>query len=596
MKDSRQNLLLIIINLFFIYITHIWIEFFYNSTFNVDFSKYFDYINYFLSVDANIDYGQGVLYYFLISTILKNRLDVVELQNLDLIISSSVHNANLFLFLIGLFGIFNLLKVKGVNKKTIYLSTIMLMFFPQAIYMRAVMKPEILCFAMLPWCLYFIEKYLIKKNLVFLFFAIPFLVVIINTKASAAGMVLLYLLFSYFKILKNLKLKQIIILFFVFVLLVALIQIENFNITKTLPFDRPYDSEFDYKANYSILFRFSPTEIFRSPFFDFDYQQNYYSKNSQSVINLIILDSFGDYFNQLFDSEINYFSKNRKNFLVNDSEIFINDKREINYKGPLSNLLVVKINAIRKYLSSLFSIIFYIVAARLCFVDRNNKYYYLMPLFGVFILYLNAIGIPSNNYNPFKGDTFKAFYFSFFLCITFAFVTSRILNSKTSFRIPLVLIFIISVIFISGHPKQNSQNESERLIIANEYSLFCNINNFLFFENELLKSIHPTGNILGFKSNCSDVSVGDERFNIDRNEHDIANENICLNKNGGLGKKLDDELSNSVECRIYAMELAKVSDNLKVPLISLAIFIICIVIIFFRNKEYEAIFNDNQKT
>ena len=43
----------------------------------------------------------------------------------------------------------------------------------------------------------------------------------------------------------------------------------------------------------------------------------------------------------------NYFSKNRKEFIVNDSNLLINSKREINYAGPLSSLLMQE-NYIRK--------------------------------------------------------------------------------------------------------------------------------------------------------------------------------------------------------------------------------------------------------
>ena len=102
MIKNKSHLLGIITIFFFIYVTHIWIDFFYIATYNVDFPKYYDYLNYFLGLDVQIDFGQGVLYYFLISILFRNRLDNLELSNMDIILSSTIHNINLLLFIFGL--------------------------------------------------------------------------------------------------------------------------------------------------------------------------------------------------------------------------------------------------------------------------------------------------------------------------------------------------------------------------------------------------------------------------------------------------------------------------------------------------------------
>ena len=46
------------------------------------------------------------------------------------------------------------------------------------------MKPEIFAFSLFTWCLYFIEKFLQTQNNKFLYQSIPFLILIINSKAS----------------------------------------------------------------------------------------------------------------------------------------------------------------------------------------------------------------------------------------------------------------------------------------------------------------------------------------------------------------------------------------------------------------------------
>ena len=94
----------------------------------------------------------------------------------------------------------------------------------------------------------------------------PALVIIINTKASLAAMTLLYLLIFYNKVFKLLNFKQIFSIILVFLLLVSLIQIENFKTYSTMPFERAYDEEYDFKADPKILFNVDFVEVLRNPF------------------------------------------------------------------------------------------------------------------------------------------------------------------------------------------------------------------------------------------------------------------------------------------------------------------------------------------
>ena len=76
---------------------------------------------------------------------------------------------SLLLFIVGLLGLYKLLKLNNYDKKIILLCLIALNFFPQSIYMRAVMKPEVLAFALFPWCLLFAEMFLNSKNIKYLY-------------------------------------------------------------------------------------------------------------------------------------------------------------------------------------------------------------------------------------------------------------------------------------------------------------------------------------------------------------------------------------------------------------------------------------------
>ena len=66
--------------------------------------------------------------------------------------------------------------------------------------MRLVFKPEILAFALLPWIIYLLEKYLESKNIQNLIVCIPMIVSIIALKGNVLVIVSVYLFFSYFRI------------------------------------------------------------------------------------------------------------------------------------------------------------------------------------------------------------------------------------------------------------------------------------------------------------------------------------------------------------------------------------------------------------
>ena len=88
-----------------IFISQNWINLFYISSRNPDFSKYYDYINYFMGLNVEIDYGQNSLYYFLVTSLLKNKIEIITFGNLDFVISFSVQNLNLLLFIFSYLGL-----------------------------------------------------------------------------------------------------------------------------------------------------------------------------------------------------------------------------------------------------------------------------------------------------------------------------------------------------------------------------------------------------------------------------------------------------------------------------------------------------------
>ena len=443
------------------------------------------------------------------------------------------------------------------------------------------MKPEIIGFAFLPWTIFYIEKFLDNGNFKLLFYTIPFVALMINSKASIAGMICVFLLFAYFNIFKKVSFKNLTILFIVLVLVLSALQLENYSITSNTIIDRPYDEEYDFKSDPSILYKFSIQNLVNEPFFKIsDYGE---SLHSRSLINLLLLDTFGDFFNQMFDFQANYFSQYRKDIFIDDSEVLITENREINYSGPYSSILKNNLDKLRKIISLLISVLFYLSIISLSIRKGEYRKFYLAPFAGILLLYLNSLGIPSNNYNPIKGDTFKAFYFGLLLSISLVFLVANIIEKVPFTKYFFPIVFIMCILFISGHPKENSQNLSEHLVSVNQYSSFCEVNNFLIYENEILKKAFPSGNINNLYSDCEPVRTysNNDRGRIKYNEVHLSN---CVDENNLiLNNAYENASSNTKECRIYTFEQIQNKQDLinnKRPYFSVIIFIIALLFIF----------------
>ena len=319
------------------------------------------------------------------------------------------------------------------KNNTIFVSLTLFCFFPQALIARALMKPEIFVLALFPWVIIFFERFLKNNSINELYKAIPFLILICNSKASAAGMTIVYLFFSYFEILKKLKLKNFINIFINFLILFSLVQFENFKITNNLIYDRVYEIEYDYKADKSIFYKIGLDSVLKKPLWIDKTEIDNYNKNAQSMSNILILDTFGDYFDQFFGMD--FFKIERKSLFVSGDVERLNSNRQIGYNGTFSGYLVDQLEYVRKNVAVLLSLVFFTSMIIFGIKNNNNRKFIYFPLIsGTIIMYFNAIGFPRNNFDPYKGVTFKAFYLFFLLSISFLYLSShflkRLLNSS----------------------------------------------------------------------------------------------------------------------------------------------------------------------
>jgi hypothetical protein len=579
-KSNKLRILNLLFTIFTIFITTVWVNFYYIATKNADFNKYYDYLNYFLGADVSISYGQGTLYYFIVAAVFKRNLVYIEENSLDLILSYSIQNTNLIFYLLGLYGIYKLLKLLNFDDNLIFLALSLFNFFPQSMLIRAVMKPEILAFSFFPWILYFAEKYRKDNNLINVYFAFPFLLLIINSKGSIAGMAITYIVIAYFADIRKINPKKLVSLFLVFFSFLLLIQYENYSITQNTLFDRDYDEKYDNRAEISSIYKLNFKTVFNSPYFysesETDTSENIHS---DSVINSTILDSFGDFYNQFYDHDVNYFYENRKDIFRKTGDGLINSDREILYNGPFADVLDKNLNIIRKTLSSIFSVFFYSLLFRSIFKDKENRKFYIMPFIGVFILYLNSLGFPSNNYNPILGDTYKTFYYSFLISMAFLFVLLNILKNYKILRVLIIIFWIPSIFFIAGHPKSISQEFSEYLVTSNQYSAFCSVNNFIFFENPVIDLLHSSGNETKISIECNHPKI-----NFPLTVDQKRNTEFCFDSS-----QISKKYSSMPECRLVIIDFLLLNNegkNVQYPYVA-SVTLFLLILLAFKDIKFK---------
>jgi len=655
------------------------------TPFTPDFEKYYNYINYFNGFDIEIGYGQGVIYYYLVSFFLKRKIDLISKNNLDEVLSFTIQNINLLFFIIGLVGIYFLLKHFKYSHQTSCIVLILLSFFPPIINIRANMKQEIIAFAFLPWIIYFLETYIEKKESKYLLYIIPLITLLINSRASIAVLICIYLLINYFSILKKIFTKDKVVILLVLIFSLSLIQYENYSITGKQIHEREYDTEYDYKSDISIFYKIHPSKLFYGP----DYNLVSPTIHSESLIDITLLDTFGDYFDLYFDLESSSFYENRKNFIVYENEDylidatnrkinldrFVNDKKNlVDFKKQPSAILIYpndgsllwfrtsngsygvaeypflpinsewvgnlaefpgipqdyseekfpsasdffiyssikenidnqldkknygiegwvylgdvklgtnlteKPNDLRANIGLLISIIFYFYLIYFSYKDKIYRKFYLAPIIGIILLGINSLGYPTPNFNPIKADTFKTFYYAFFLGIAFSFLVAKLFSTIKVYKIIMIFIYVSTIFFIAGHPKDNSQVFSEKLVAQNEYSIFCNINNTLLFDNSLVELLHTSGNVNNLKSDCKNKSISKQflTYSILKSDIDFPS---CLMSDG---KTLNQDASTKRGCRAIQFDLIKKKDinylN-RIPVFSLFIFIISNFVIIFN--------------
>ena len=534
-----KKYMIILFFLISILISQNWIFFLYDSTKNDDFLKYHQSVLYFLGQNYEISFGQGTLYYYLVSRFLKPNLEYLNINTADFIFSSAIQNLNFILFFLSLLGCYLIMSSENLKFIKRISILIWLSFLPQLIHSRIVMKPEMFGVFLFIWSFYFLNLYKKSREILYVYLSVPFLVMLMTLKLSISFMVTIFLILNFSEFLKLNELKKIFIPLFLCLIGTFISLYENYQITDKQFWDRPYDAEYQYKANPNIIFKANLIEVFTNPSFKGDSTKKIKSIHSDKVLNILLLDTMGDHFNQYFDDDINHFHMDRKKLFASGSKLSINESNQIVLKNNFSNKLNKNLDNFRKLISAIMSSIFFIFIIKKSFNDRNRRIIYLTPFIGVFVLYLSSLGLGGLNFNFYKGDTFKTIYFVFFIVLSFLYLMISFLKKYKFIKInSFLVLFIICIFFISGNPKADTQQSFERKIANNELSLYCEVNNLILFDNKAIDSIIYRANTKSLTSDCK-TKTHSLNYYENLNNYDIEKLNLnCANSLNIQNQKL----------------------------------------------------------
>lgn len=454
---------------------------FYLSTRSPDYERYSKYFSYFNGDIETTNLEQGLLYYFIaycfVVSFLNGKLALPEnsfyfnFDNFDHLTSLGIQTANHLIFFIGLIGLFYFFKELNYNPKIIWIVISILNLTPDAIKLKLTLKPEILGFSLLCWVFYFLEKYKNTKLKQYLYIAIFISAIISTLKASIFAMSFLVLIYLYLDIIKKLSFKELFLIGIVFLLVFVPLYFENYEANKRSIFSRndlltEYDQgNYDNKADLSFLLSFNLLNYFQNPLRD---------SQANSAFGITTSDMFGDYFNLYWNLDYSLFKQDVKHFLqASDSNKIDFENRVLFIKSNININFVY----LKQYISFLLSVIFIIYLLTNFYLSKNIfKKLNLLPFIGIFVLLLNAFGLPENNFDPEVGDTLKPFYYSYLTLITLSYIFIELLKKRKKSTYMFIFTLLIMILFMLGFPKENNSKLDYDLIEHNKKTIFCELN------------------------------------------------------------------------------------------------------------------------
>lgn len=546
----NYQVLFFLISIFLVFTS---INLFYLSSEAPDYIFYSDYFDYFFRETNSTGRENGLLYFFLVSCVIKiQEINITPATELHYI-SNSIHVINFSLYLIGLGGLYKLLELKKFEKNNIFISFVILNFMPFTIKLLSTMKPEILAFAILPWSLLCIELFLKYKNINYIFLSIFPNIILLSTKNSivaTVGAIYFFIVIVNFKTFKNIKFVRA-ILFFVFFYFLLLNE--------------------DYLSNRYLILNHIPEGgallipeaervklnfIYNINFYDL-IQKPYRHNHANSFIGMALLDLFGDYFQ--------WYANNTKTLYTFDNYTI----KGFWYFGNVKELVGLFLGIITYYL--IFRFIFEIKDVRL---------YLSLPFFSYLVFLLN-IFIRREYFETSRAELFKSHYYSYLFVITFAFLLVCVLKNKSFYKYTFLIFLVLASFFMHGFFKTTYTNTLDYLSVKNNVSQFCDINKLIF-------NIESTNECDDYFTNlCKpDISLYDLRYILNSNEIVHTNYPIELTNEAGYVVKVN----NLSDCIDYAKKgfifNSMYINKVRIPWVNLVYFIFSIISLFQINKLF----------
>ena len=451
---------------------------FYDINESPDFQKYFVYFEHFFK-NKPTNHEHGLSYYYLhalhLKTFFSNNL------NIELALHKSVIDMNFYLFVVGLLGLYQLFKFFKFSNSSIAFTLLFINFFPPAISLRLVYKPEILAFSLFPWIVYLLENFKKTKNKNYLLMAIPLLVMTITLKGNVLAIVCIYLLISNYKIFSLLKSSSIFTMTIVLIVLFSLVTFENNSSNKKNILDiqsgASLESNYDFKAPISIIYKTDLYKLFSSPV---------KHTHANSFIAITLLETSGDYFDLYWDNDATQYFKSRlKIFNFEQS----NEIKLPKIDKENNNIIIFQQRSTDVYLyetlALVLSIILFISLFGAIIEEPKFRIYLISVFVGMAVILIHAItGYPKNNFDPLVGDTFKPLYYSFTLIFSFSFAIILYFEKKV-FRFRHLFIYCFLIIFILGFPKKDFSDINNAFVQKIEHSIFCELEKNIYLDENL---------------------------------------------------------------------------------------------------------------
>ena len=448
---------------------------FYDTLDSPDFDKYIVYLQHFF--DGQITNKEhGLMYYYLHS--LNYSIFYSDLNNFEFFIHRSIQNVNFYIFIIGLIGYYFLLQYLEFSNKTIFATFIFINFFPPSISMRIVFKPEILAFALLPWIILALEKFLKSKKIKYLYFSIPLLISALTIKGNVLVIISIYLLICYFKVFIVSPKKALFLIVVSSLIGFSLITVENNKVNGKSILDiqsgSTIDKNYDFKAPPSIIYEIDMFQMLSSPI-----KHNH----AKSFLGVTLLETNGDYFDLYWDNDASGFFENRKELILYEQS---NELKAPKYNSKNSSITIFQQRMTDVYLYETIGLVIslFLFYFLLAYIKRYKNYRkYLIAIFiGMLVLLFHSItGLPKNNFDPLVGDTFKPLYYSFVFIFSFAFLIAIMLKER-KFRQFYIVLYCLVIFFILGFPKNSDFVPNTHTLQSIQTSFYCPVEKLIYLK------------------------------------------------------------------------------------------------------------------